>query len=163
MQNFKLAVERLGTGYGYYVNATKSWLVVKEDYFDEACSLFAGTSLRITTEGCPYLGAPLGSQEFHSTLKVSQWEHDIMQLSKFASSQPHATYSAMIHGYHPVGHFYPLAAGILDLAETCPTRGPTEDESLGCQPFISPQNLWLSHLFGTNYQGRAILRTRDWH
>jgi len=58
---------------------------------------------------------------------------------------------------------YPLVAGILDLAETCPTRGPTEDESLGCRPFISPQNLWLSHLFlfDTNYQGRAILRTRD--
>jgi len=35
----------LGPGYGYYVNAAKSWLVVKKDCFDEACSLFAGTSL----------------------------------------------------------------------------------------------------------------------
>ena len=51
---------------------------------------------------------------------------------------------------------YPLVADILDLAETCSTQGPTEDESLWCRPFISPQNLWLSHLFGTNYQGRAI-------
>jgi len=48
-----------------------------------------------------YVGAPLGSHEFHSTFlqeKVSQWENDIIQLSKFASSQPHAAYSAMIHG-----------------------------------------------------------------
>jgi len=58
---------------------------------------------------------------------------------------------------------YPLVAGILDLAETCPTQGSTEDESLECWPFISPQHLWLTHLFGTNYQGRAILRTRDWY
>jgi len=57
----------------------------------------------------------------------------------------------------PLPTDYPLVAGILDLAETCPTRSPTEDESLGCRPFISPQHLWLSHLFGTNYQGRTIL------
>ena len=60
------------------------------------------TSLRITTEGRsegrPYLGASFGSHEFHSTFlqeKLSQWDHDIMQLSKFTSSLPHATYSAM--------------------------------------------------------------------
>jgi len=57
----------LGPGYGYYVNAAKSWLVVKEDIFDEACSLFAGTSLRVTTEGRPYICTPLGFREFHST------------------------------------------------------------------------------------------------
>ena len=33
-------------------------LVVKEDCYDAACHLFAGTSLRITTEGHPYLGVP---------------------------------------------------------------------------------------------------------
>ena len=49
---------------------------------------------------------------------------------------------------------YPPITGILDLSETCPTQGPTEDESLGCRPFISPQHLWLSHLFGTNYLSR---------
>jgi len=77
---------------------------------NEACSLFAGTSFRITTEGLPYLRAPLGSQEFHSTFlqeKVSQWEHDIMQLSKFATSQPRATYSAMIHGLSSHWTFLP--------------------------------------------------------
>jgi len=39
------------------MGAAMSWLVVKEDCFDEACSLFPGTSLRVTTEGHPYLGA----------------------------------------------------------------------------------------------------------
>jgi len=32
-----------------------------EDFVDEACSLFASTSFGVTTKGCPYLGAPLGS------------------------------------------------------------------------------------------------------
>ena len=40
----------LGPGYGYYVNASKSWLAVKDNYYDTACTLFAGTSLRFTTE-----------------------------------------------------------------------------------------------------------------
>ena len=77
----------LGPGYGYYVNAAKSWLVAKVDCFDKAFSLFAGTSLWVSTEGRPSLGALLGSHEFHSTFlqeKISQWNHDIMQLSKFA-------------------------------------------------------------------------------
>ena len=89
----------LGPDYGYYVNASKSWLVIKEDYYDTACTLFTDTSLCITTEGHPYLGVP--SPEFKSIFlqeKVCQWQNDIIQLSNFASSQPHAAYSAMIHG-----------------------------------------------------------------
>ena len=42
---------------------------------------------------------------------------------------------------------YPLdPSGPPYTLETCPTWGPTEDESLGCRDrsFISPQNLWLS-------------------
>ena len=69
--------------------------------YDTACTLFAGTSLRITIEGRPYLGAPLGSPEFKSVFlqeRVCQWRNDVIQLFNFASSQPHAAYSAMIHG-----------------------------------------------------------------
>ena len=47
------------------------------------------------------MGAPLGSPEFKSIFlqeRVCQWRNDIIQLSNFASSQPHAAYSAMIHG-----------------------------------------------------------------
>ena len=88
--NWWKQLSTLAPGYGYYVNAAKSWLVVKEDCFNEACSLFAGTSLRITTE-YPYLGAPLGfhAYEFHSTFlqeKISQWEHDIDFLNLLLSS-----------------------------------------------------------------------------
>jgi len=55
-----------GTGYSYHVNASKSWLIVKEQYYDEACHLFGSNSLNITMEGRPYLGAPLGSPNYTS-------------------------------------------------------------------------------------------------
>ena len=78
------------------------WLLIT-DCFDEACSLFADTLYfpsryyRGLLRGLSLLRglASFGSHEFHSTFfqeKLSQWEHDIMQLSKFASSQPHACY-----------------------------------------------------------------------
>jgi hypothetical protein len=47
------------------------------------------------------LGAALGSSEFiHQfvKLKVTQWCGEIEHLAKFASSQPHASYTAFIHG-----------------------------------------------------------------
>ena len=55
LRNWWKQLSTLGPGYGYYVNAVKSWFVVKEDCFDEACSLFVDTSFRITTEVRLYL------------------------------------------------------------------------------------------------------------
>jgi len=96
----------LGTWFWLLCKASKSWLVVKENYYDAACRLFAGTSLKITTEGRPYLGTPLGSPEFTTAFvksNVCLWRDDVLKLSNFASSQPHAAYSAMIHGLYPLG------------------------------------------------------------
>ena len=115
----------LGPGYGYYVNASKSWLVVKEDYHDTACTLFAGTSLCITTEGRPYLGAPLGSPEFKSTFlqeRVCQWQNDVIQLSNFVSSQPHAAYSTMIHGLSSRWTFLTIGLRVICPLNSLPLR-----------------------------------------
>ena len=49
----------LGPDFGYYPNASKSWLVVKEEKYDEACSMFQDTNIRITTDGQLYLGGCL--------------------------------------------------------------------------------------------------------
>jgi len=74
----------MGTGFGYHVNASKSWLVFKDDCYDIAYHhLFAGTSLQITTKGHPYLGTPLGSPEFICAFiqeKVSLWKDDVLIL-----------------------------------------------------------------------------------
>ena len=50
--------------FGYHVNAAKTWLVVKPEYLASAQHMFAGTGIQITSAGWPYLGAPIGSQDY---------------------------------------------------------------------------------------------------
>jgi len=91
-----------GYPFGYNVNATKSWLVVKEESLQSTRHVFAGTGVRITSVGHPYLGAALGSTTFINDLtqqRVNEWIGGVSHLSSFASTQPHASYSAFIHGY----------------------------------------------------------------
>ena len=92
-----------GEKLGYFVNETKSWLILKKTEDDDvARSLFANSSIKITTCGKRHLGAALGSEEFkkeYITEKVEQWCSEIDQLATIAESQPHAAYSAYIHGY----------------------------------------------------------------
>ena len=57
-------INNFGPSYGYYANAKKSWLVVKEAHYTTALSAFHGTNPNITTTGKPHLGAPLGTQSF---------------------------------------------------------------------------------------------------
>ena len=54
----------------------KTWLVVKKQHLSKANELFSGTEVQITTQGCPYLGAPLGSDLFikeFGSMKVKDW------------------------------------------------------------------------------------------
>ena len=52
----------LGTRCGYFLNGTKSWLVVKEDAVVTAREVFNGSDIHITTEGHHYLGGVIGSE-----------------------------------------------------------------------------------------------------
>ena len=54
----------IGPEYGYFPNASKTWLIVKEGYKDEATSAFEGTQVVITEEGQKYLGSAIGKQPF---------------------------------------------------------------------------------------------------
>ncbi len=58
----------LGPKFGYFPNGTKSWLIVKEEFLEEASDLFKDTDIHITSEGRPYLGSPLGSPTRHAYL-----------------------------------------------------------------------------------------------
>ena len=57
----------LGPEYGYQLNASKVWLVVKEDKVEGACTIFQGTGVAITAEGKRHLGAGLGTHAFVDT------------------------------------------------------------------------------------------------
>ena len=41
----------LGPDFGYFPNATKTWLITQEDFPTNAISSFVGTSVHLTSEG----------------------------------------------------------------------------------------------------------------
>ena len=59
---------------------TKTTLLVKPDYLDEASHLFKDTDIKIVTDGACVLGAPINSDSFvHSWFKdkVQSWVEEL--------------------------------------------------------------------------------------
>ena len=108
----------VGPSFGYFVNPTKSCLVVKEKHLHLATEAFSSSGIQISCEGARYLGAPLGSAEYMIKFvgkKVSEWQAAVESLSSIATSQPHAAYSAFTHG---------LSSQWLFLQRTIPNLAP---------------------------------------
>ena len=90
-----------GPDFGYFVNPSKTSLIVKEGHQLDAIACFENTNVKITTNGKSHLGAALGTEEFVNGFvkdKVQQWVEEVKLLSVIAQTQPHAAYSAYIHG-----------------------------------------------------------------
>ena len=93
-------ISAIGPEYGYYPNASKTWLIVKEANPEEATALFQRTGVFITVEGKRHLGAAVGTNSFvenYVQRKVSGWVREVERLS-IAITQPHAAYDAFTHG-----------------------------------------------------------------
>ena len=93
---------RSGPDYGYFPNAAKTWLIVKEGMYIEAASTFQGTGINLSTEGKRFLGGALGSRSFvesYVATKVEGWKKELETLSEIAQTQPHAAYAALTHGF----------------------------------------------------------------
>ena len=76
-------------------------IVVKEEFEVKAKELFNDTGIQITSQGRPYLGAPLGCSSFCEEFvkqKVEEWKKAIITLTEIARSQPHAAYLAFSRG-----------------------------------------------------------------
>ena len=106
-----------GINIGYYVNASKSWLILKDpERMNEAKTIFADTAIKVTIEGKRHLGAALGNDNFrreYATEKVTKWCKDIEQLCIYAKSQPQAAYAAFIHGVqHKYNYFLRTIEGM---------------------------------------------------
>ena len=99
-----------GTKLGYFVNQSKSWLILKDpDELETAQNIFENSQIKITTSGKRHLGAALGSQDFkkeYISEKVEQWMKEISKLSEIAESQPQVAYSAYVHGYQHKFHYF---------------------------------------------------------
>ena len=100
---------KLGPKFGYFPEATKSWLIIKKDVEKKAEETFYGGGVKITTYGKRHLGAALGSHEYkeeYLATKFDGWIEEIKILSEIAKSQPQAAYSCFITGFrHKVTYY----------------------------------------------------------
>ena len=90
-------ISDVGPMYGYFVNPTKTWLVTKDHHLRAALESFANTGVQVTSEGRPYLGAAIGSQEYvekYVNEKVEKLRIELEKLVTIANTQAHAAYSA---------------------------------------------------------------------
>jgi len=102
-------IEKWGPEYGYYQQAEKSWLIVKPQFAEEARSVFAGTGVKITTEGKKHLGAAIGSSEYRNEFidkQIAQWIDELTTLSKIALFAPQEAYTCFTAGYKHKFNFY---------------------------------------------------------
>ena len=53
-----------GPCYGYHPNASKTHLIVKEQFREKAKDIFSDTNINVTVEGKRHLGAAIGSRQF---------------------------------------------------------------------------------------------------
>ena len=63
------------------------------------CPVYPG--VQINTRGRPYLGAPIGCREYVECFmgdQIAKWSSELEVLTEYASSQPHAAYSALTKG-----------------------------------------------------------------
>ena len=95
------ALSEVGPKYGYHVNPPKTWLLVKDQHKEAARTLFMNSGIKITTEGRPVLGAPIGTPEFTANFiedMVTRWRDELKVLTSFATTQPQAAFAAYTHG-----------------------------------------------------------------
>ena len=61
---------------GYYTKSSKSWLIVKEQYRENANQIFTGAGIQITSSGKRHLGAVVGDETFkddYTCEKIGKW------------------------------------------------------------------------------------------
>jgi hypothetical protein len=90
---------RRGPGYGYYVNAHKTILVVKGHKLNDATIAFQDTGVQIE-KGSRDLGAAIGEDSYvqqYVATKVSKFCMVIETLSQIAESSPQAAHAAFVH------------------------------------------------------------------
>ena len=85
-------VTEYGPMLGYHPEPSKSWLIVKIEYLNQAERIFGDTGIQITMEGRKHLGAAIGTDEFKNSYvaeKIDNWKKLLTTLSKIAKTEPH--------------------------------------------------------------------------
>ena len=101
LRNWWDKLQQEGPKYGYFVNSTKTKLLVKDQFLHIAHEFFDDTGISIVSDGATYLGGGIGTLTFieeNIRKKVLTWEEELRQLTKIAETQPHSAYAALTHG-----------------------------------------------------------------
>ena len=72
-----------GPKYGYYPKPAKSYLVVKEQFLNQAKAIFEGSDIKITTSGARHLGAALGNSRYkeeYIEIIITSWKAQLQLL-----------------------------------------------------------------------------------
>jgi hypothetical protein len=91
-----------GKDHGYFVNCSKSWLIVKDREMEEQAKAIFGNTVNITCEGKRHLGAVIGSEDYKKTYceeKVGEWIKELTNLCEIAQTHPQMAYAAYQKGY----------------------------------------------------------------
>ena len=94
----------LGEKFGYYPEESKTWLIVKNDFYDIANTTFKSTKINVTSNGMRHLGAVIGSRSYkedYMNEKIDQRIKEVKLLSEIAKIEPQYALSCFISGYKP--------------------------------------------------------------
>ena len=95
-------LNKVGPAFGYFPNAAKTWLVVKESQLASAQELLKDSGVNVTADGHSLLGAPIGTTRFCEAFTekaVANWNHQLELLASVARTQSHAAYTAFTYGF----------------------------------------------------------------
>ena len=87
----------MGPKYGYFPQASKTILIVKERFEVKAKAIFGKSGIKISTRGERHMGDVVGSERFkdeYVSNKVEKWVQDIEQLSNIAIDEPQSALSS---------------------------------------------------------------------
>ena len=95
-------LRKIGPKYGYFPKASKSHLIVKAQYEQEAKDTFTGSNVNVSTSGQRHLGAVIEHETYKETYVeqlVEDWKQQLEIFSKIAEIEPQAAYTAFVFGF----------------------------------------------------------------
>ena len=91
----------LGLRFGCYPEASKTWLIVKNFFYDIANTTFKSTKTNVTSNGKRHLRAVVSSRSYkedYMNKKIDQLIKEVKLLSKIAKIEPQCALSCFISG-----------------------------------------------------------------
>ena len=98
-----------GPKFGYYPEASKTWLIVKNDFYGIANTTFKSTKINVTSNGKRHLGAVTSSRSYKENYMneiIDQRIKEVKLLSEIAKIEPQCALSCFISGYKHKLNYY---------------------------------------------------------